>query len=726
MKFFLSCIFSVTLLSVAIFAADKKTSNNKQKLSPGDKVEVEWAGEKVTADFVEYARTGWITVKFKFNGIEMDPTLPPDKVRLVSKKDKSSDKAGGAKMRTWTDKSGKFKVKAKFIELKDDEVTLETEEGKTVTMALEKLSKADQKAAQDAAKEAEENPFKEKDADENPFEGGTSKAAAEADNEEPSEGDWSGVEQISVNDPGKWSLKPDTAPAMEKLTSKPVILASTLKSKSGGQLGFFEKIEGLLFDRAQGKAYAVIKDRTPGKELDVKLQRVDLVQGKSQDPIPYPSNMKPVDIDPAGEQILARADFMFSPGRNEPAVSVWKLEDKGLKKVKSWSAQEPGNVHKVAPTFAQFVDADHVVTTTFPNKLAMWQVSKAKAVYKMDLTQGGLPALSANRKYMAAPVNNGVFIFDALSGETLGKMPGDPGIVTNLSFRPDGTQLAALSPQRLIVWDLEKGDLYRDIYFSSAIAATKIDWLDKGYLLVGGENLIDLDRRIVLWKYQQAAGGAPAYGEAGGIFWYALTSPDRKERGLFRSRLPHDEALKTAAGLKADDLLVVKPGAQVSLSTNLQGDAAEQQKAVQALTAQLKQLGMNVVNVVNGSPLVLQATTETGKTTQIEYRAFGRLRGSEKANVTEQISRLKFVENNKVIWESVAVSGAPFMLQMKQGETVQQALAPYQKPNLQFFVNAKVPQYVARPNEAGAYGASSLTPQGIQSVPLKAPGVAGR
>jgi hypothetical protein len=65
---------------------------------------------------------------------------------------------------------------------------------------------------------------------------------------------------------------------------------------------------------------------------------------------------------------------------------------------------------------------------------------------------------------------------------------------------------------------------------------------------------------------------------------------------------------------------------------------------------------------------------------------------------------------------------------MKQGETVQQALAPYQRPNVQFFVNVKVPQYVARPSEAGAYGASQFTPQGIQDVPLKAqqPGVAGR
>jgi hypothetical protein len=55
---------------------------------------------------------------------------------------------------------------------------------------------------------------------------------------------------------------------------------------------------------------------------------------------------------------------------------------------------------------------------------------------------------------------------------------------------------------------------------------------------------------------------------------------------------------------------------------------------------------------------------------------------------------------------------------MKESETLQQALSQYQKPNLKFFETVKVPQYVARPSDAGAYGASNLTPQGIQNAPL--------
>ena len=300
-----------------------------------------------------------------------------------------------------------------------------------------------------------------------------------------------------------------------------------------------------------------------------------------------------------------------------------------------------------------------------------------------------------------------------------GLTPG--GIVSQLAFSPDGTQLAAVSPQRLIVWNIDKqhkGEIYRDIFFSKAINANGIDWLGTGYLLVGGENLVDIERRIVLWKYQHTAktGLSRDFGALGGLFWDVVSSPDMQQRALVGFKLPHDDARKMAASLNADQLLAVKPGSQISLNVTVQGTPDEQQKAFQALAAQLQANGMTVAN---NSPLVLQANTETGKNQEISYRSFGRGgRNVEKVNVTEQISRVKLLENGKVLWEAVSVGGAPHFLTMKEGETLQQALAQYQRPNVQFFSQVKVPQYVARPSEAGAYGMSNLTPQGIVNVPL--------
>jgi hypothetical protein len=48
-----------------------------------------------------------------------------------------------SEIRTWSDSTGKHKVEAEFVELKDQKVTLRRKDGKAITIALEKLSEAD-------------------------------------------------------------------------------------------------------------------------------------------------------------------------------------------------------------------------------------------------------------------------------------------------------------------------------------------------------------------------------------------------------------------------------------------------------------------------------------------------------------------------------------------------------------------------------------------------------
>src|SRR2546430_12045494 len=72
-----------------------------------------------------------------------------------------------AEFRTWSDASGKFTVKAKFVSAADGKVTLEQEDGSTVEVELAKLSPADQKYVADQ-QAAADSPFKKNPA-ETPF-----------------------------------------------------------------------------------------------------------------------------------------------------------------------------------------------------------------------------------------------------------------------------------------------------------------------------------------------------------------------------------------------------------------------------------------------------------------------------------------------------------------------------------------------------------------------------
>ena len=59
-----------------------------------------------------------------------------------------------ASARTWTDSTGKFTVEAEFVDFKDGKVQLKKEDGKIVTIPVEKLSEADQAFAKSVKEHA--------------------------------------------------------------------------------------------------------------------------------------------------------------------------------------------------------------------------------------------------------------------------------------------------------------------------------------------------------------------------------------------------------------------------------------------------------------------------------------------------------------------------------------------------------------------------------------------
>jgi beta-lactamase regulating signal transducer with metallopeptidase domain len=78
--------------------------------------------------------------------------------------EEASEAAITLPMRTWRDASGTYKVRAAFIELVDNKVTLKRADGQVISIPLKKLSKADQDFAKERAEAAEtgiqEDPFK--------------------------------------------------------------------------------------------------------------------------------------------------------------------------------------------------------------------------------------------------------------------------------------------------------------------------------------------------------------------------------------------------------------------------------------------------------------------------------------------------------------------------------------------------------------------------------------
>lgn len=687
----------------------------------GDKVKVEWAGEEKEAEVVGYSATGWITVKFKSNGLELTPTLPPENLKPVEKKVAA---AAGAGLHTWVDATGKYKTEAMFLALKDGQVELKKADGSIAKLPLEKLSAADQElakklAAADAAAGFDPNdPFATKPAAPGtPDEPGDPAEPAQAvnhtDTQNPAnlkitDPNWEGASEVLLDDSVKvGGLTPDPEPAIAiSLASRGIPLS---KSAAGGKHtpnGFFEHPKVMLISPVQGQATIALVDESPGTERFTRLERCNLASGKSLGSIEISGNSVPLDADPSGQFIVARSDnfHIGTHGR----IDVFDVSQAQPQHVISWLPYGDREWGQRDVQFASFLDKDHLCTVDGAGKLTVWQAGQAKALYSVATWQGSTPSISGTGKYLAVLTKGGTYVLDAATGNPLARFACQPGYFPRLSFRPDGKQLACVSSGMIQVWDVASGQEIYDVYLPVQFPANTVSWPSDGYMLLNGGSLVDLQRRIVLWQY---SGGSEVGAEVNGRHLFVAKGSDQTGT-LVHTPLPHGDAKRLAATLDPDSLLAVKPGAQVSVRIAVAMTPQEQQQIYQAL---VKRLTGNGIKIVENSNVILHATTEQGKTETVEYRTIGRGFGTESATVTQQIQKLTFTENGKTLWQAVQVKGAPIFLHTGDKD-LNTAVSEQTRPDVAFFTNSIVPKHLARPGPeaGGAYGVANLTPQGVQ------------
>jgi outer membrane protein assembly factor BamB len=278
-----------------------------------------------------------------------------------------------------------------------------------------------------------------------------------------------------------------------------------------------------------------------------------------------------------------------------------------------------------------------------------------------------------------------------------------------LSFKPDGTQLAAAAQDQLTIWDLSTGKHAHDLTPVGA-GGSQIAWPADGFVLLDGQYLVALDKKMTVWTYEAENGQpAPQGTTYGGRYWYVARGGQASGKPVLVSvGLPDEPVRRAAAAANPDNDLLVRPGATVSLDVNVVGDIRE--KSTAGIRQRLTENGVTVA-VANNAPLKLVAQTAPGETREIEYRAFGALGGNAKVSATGMKYLIAFqTADGKVLWERKVATSPPPMLMMKQGQSVEQAVAEAMKPSPAFF-EAKIPRYV--PKSKNGAGTSRLGPAGV-------------
>lgn len=599
--------------------------------------------------------------------------------------------AQAQEMRTWTDKTGKYKIEAKLKEIVDGKAILVREGGAVVKIDVKKLSDADQKYIEAHPPEDPDNPFE-------PAGGPMGEEKPEAAGKQ-AKVDWSEVPVLAVAPSGEeWKFKtPIAGPQTEPIKSRAIPLPP--------KTNFFEGVSGLAVNHNASRAVVVYGLDEPKPEGTTRLVLCDFATGKVLMKASTKGKLAPVALNDKGTQVLMRrAEFGFG---NADRLEMWNLTPQGIEKTLVWHPNDDAKGGQRDVKWGAFLEDDKFLTLGANGRLAAWNANSAEPTFSLQIDGGSGPALSPDRKLLAFSTGKQVGVLDLEKSEVVA-LQGTPHTPwPQLCFSPDGSLLACMAHGKLLVWNFADGTLYRDIPLTGMHVGGGMVWPHPQFMLLGKSQLFDVENQVKMWTYQ----GGDAVEMVGlNQCAFVVNAGTDKPGALVVGPVPTPAFEKTlAAAKKQPDFFVLKPGTTVKLVLESLQDAQEREKVRTALTTKLKERGCEV----GPSGMIdLVATAEAGEEEEVSYHGFG-LSPFKRYKVRAYISKLTFNYQGKVCWQTSG-SSVPGFIQLKDGESIEQVLRRSERPNYSVFQNVELPKMLMKPSGGEGLGTSQVTVSGVQ------------
>ncbi len=736
-----------TVVVMVCLCGSSEAQREKSKYKKGDRVEVrvglDW--KPATIESVD-GFSGWIKARpdlppgaAQFRGPASLQEFPPSSVRASRT---VATAAPDTPLRKWTDKTGRFSIEAHYLSMKGNKVALERAGGKRIEVPIDKLSDEDGRYLKELS-EAGANPFHEVEG--GPAGGSATSAAAHAN-----KANWNGAKLVQPKSFQQWSFTP---PAPKVQTTAPSHIANanvTLAPIPDSQL-FFEEVKGIY---ASSDGQRVFVCRNKGEVSNQKegyLEIVDIGRRQGSELIRLPDTTSVLGVNPDANLVMLRP-AVFGAGENG-MLTIARIEGGKVKPVQQW---EPYADEDFAPSRdidkAWFLGDNRVMTINGHGKaLTIWDVQSCKALINIPvgISFDLYPALSPDRQLLAIIMKDGIAIIDLAAGRHVATIPSTGRHYNKVAIRNDNMRLAGLSNEGVTVWSLTDGKVMSEFYTNAIGWNSVLQWAGE-YLLADSSYLFDVERRILLWEYQNPPGtGVTAELQNGRLYALAKQMGDKGRVVLASVAIPNAAAIEKAKSLPpAESLLVVKPGDSVALDVDIDPRVSIPDEVRQSLSASVQNIGGDngkivVLNsngaqndiirrsltnslqeaglkVVEHSDLIVKAVCKPQPQQTIRIRVDNRFpprpQDIVERTITPHATYLEMSLKGKVLWRRGFVAEPRVTIWLQNGETLDQALERLTKPNVGLLTHAKFSPYVARPGKAspnGAYGVSQFTAHGL-------------
>lgn len=670
----------------------------------GDHVEFERAGQKFTGTIVAVRPGGtFVEVETQAGGQTRKLILASKNVRVIPK-----PSIGG--MRTWSDRTGKFRIEATLDSQAAFDVVLRKTDGTLIKVPLDKLSDADQEYVA-TLETSNANPFETGVIGSAPVASGGSSMSGSAGIQIPKGGgaltlasptvfprsgrlsvDTGSIPSSFTADPSPLDFSALGTAAMEipETEGRVSIGKPLFVSPSGTELSYQVRSPGNSFGRDKPVAFTEIFF-VDGQQR--KIKSVGKIQGESA----WLCSANPTTGDVLGA--------VMKPGE-EKAQSLCVIagvRESSPRTVAHWR-MFPNDEKKSDYVRYRKILSNKVVIVVYDNQVRAFDYERGQEVWSVKAQSFNEPAVTPGGKYAACVKDQSCTIIETKTGEQIGSIPVTIIGPVALGFSPDGNRLAVASGNKVQVFHVSTA---KEVYSHEAnvplgFMGKQVFWLANDQLLLPTGILLDMQKDLVVWKYNLLNDGID-YTDAEHQGLLAFQGKNR----MTIVRLPHDAAL-AAADADHSGLTALKAGDGVGIQANVSGPGVLQGEIRNWLTTALTKSGYRSSGA---SPTQLIASTRQEEPKTQEYRIFGRGFGTESVTYTPYTSKVSIMQNGKAIWTRSVTTGLPHFL--TSGKTLNDVARESERPNTDFFKNIEFPKQILKPEFQSGFGASNVSASGI-------------
>ncbi len=653
---------------------------------------------------------------------------------------------GFAIKRTWSDKSGKFKIEGSLKSADAKVIRILKPDSKVVDVPVDKLSESDHAfvqgflAAEKALSQSQLNP---EDDDANPFKGGvpsdnpsdkpmnnpSEKSSAKplgnrprrspASESETSEGETessnsaaipkrkagiNGFKPLSIVPAREfWSVK--TPRAFPDVSFEDALIQTSLKKP------FFAGIQVM----GAGKVGTIILNSyQEGRNRDAfgRFVVASATTSESSSVLEFPDPWRLIAISPDGGRFAAVRVEGFDKGND---VAIFRVKDEVITPEFQFTA---GGGSWDELHWAAFLPDNRFATISQKHDLTFWDLENKigpKAIKRGSTGSALKASITPAGELMAFTAGNAVAVLDTTEGKLVGCIKREEPVYS-VAFSPKAEMIATLGPFKITLFGMNDGKEIRTVPINDSNPGAELLWLGK-HLLVGNV-LYDVERGVPLWTYETQAPRAVL-----GDFLLAGFGGDNSSSvGLFR--IPHENAVRVAEEIDPATSYALRPGDSISVEYDFGATPpALQEKIREAVCAKILAVGWKLSN---SDENVLTIKLEQGKSEEAEYfehRGFGpmfhpfggRPSGTgEKVTYTPWTHTMTLKSQGKQVFSNVYKIGAPQNLRDEKGVTTQSQVDSYCKPSPSYFTNAAIPPYMLKAEYQGGLGKSRIDASGLK------------